>query len=311
MPLSGAVLPLRTGHRAAYWALAAVCLFWGTTYLGIRIALESFPPFTLVALRFICSGSLLLLGARLLGYELPHGRQWLESTAHGCLTVGVGTGCLVLAETHIVSSLAALFVAVGPFWNVGIEALMPGGERLHKPAIAGMLVGLAGVLILVVPDALRDGFQGPVLLGFGIIQIGACGWAIGSSLLRQHQTRANPIVSGGVQQLGAGLVFLLPAWIETHWFAAPVHWDTQGISAIAYLVVFGSIVGYSAYVYSLSHLPVAMVSIYNYVNPMVAAGLGWLFYRERFGRREFSALVVILVGVGLVKWATAQKVPRA
>jgi drug/metabolite transporter (DMT)-like permease len=307
MSLSATGPTAPSGHRAAYWALAAVCLFWGTTYLGIRIALESFPPFTLVALRFVSSGSLLLIGARLFGYEMPHGRQWLQSIWHGCLTVGVGTGCLVLAETHISSSLAALFVAVGPFWNVGVEALMPGGERLHKPAIAGMLVGLAGVLLLVVPDAMRDGLQGPVLLGFGIIQVGAFGWALGSSLLRQHQTRANPIVSGGVQQLGAGLVFLIPAWIETHWFGAPVHWDAQGIGAIAYLVVFGSIVGYSAYVYSLSHLPVALVSIYNYVNPMVAAGLGWLFYRERFGRRELLAMIVILVGVGLVKWATARK----
>jgi len=295
---------VRHPHAAAYWALAAVCLFWGTTYLGIRIALESFPPFLLVSLRFISSGALLLLGARLLGYEMPRGREWLWSALHGCLTVGVGTGGLVLAETHIASALAALFVAVGPFWNVGIETLMPRGEKLHGPAIAGMLVGLAGVLILVVPDVLNKGFRGPIWLGFAILQVSCCGWALGSSMMRHHQTRAHPVVAGGVQQLGAGLAFAVPAWVDSTVRGTAAHWDTQGILAVAYLVVFGSIVGYSAYVYSLSHLPVALVSIYNYVNPMVAALLGWLVYREPFGRRELTAMIVILVGVAIVKQVT-------
>lgn len=298
----------RQPSPSAYWALAAVCLFWGTTYLGIRIALESFPPFLLVALRFVSSGGLLLIGALLLGYEMPRGREWFWSAWHGLLTVGIGTGSLVLAETHIASGLAALFVAVGPFWNVGVEALFPKGEPLHKPAIAGMLVGLAGVLILVVPDVAREGVQGPVVLGFAILQVSCLGWAVGSSLLRQHQTRAHPVVSGGVQQLGAGLAFAIPAWIQTEWLGTPVHWDMKGIGAIAYLVVFGSIIGYSAYVYSLSHLPVALVSIYNYVNPMVAAALGWVVYREPFGGRELLAMAVILAGVAMVKWASVSKV---
>jgi drug/metabolite transporter (DMT)-like permease len=287
----------------AYWALISVCFFWGTTYLGIRVALESVPPLVLVSTRFILSGGLLLLGARLAGFPLPQGREWLWSALHGCLTVGIGTGGLVFAETHISSSLAALFVATGPFWMVAMEALVPGGEQLKRAALAGMVVGLCGVLMLVVPGLLQEGAQGPVLLGFLILQLSAAGWALGSVLMKKHQSRANPVVAGAVQQLGAGLVFALPA--ITQWHKA--HWDAQGIAAIAYLVVFGSIVGYSSYAYALRHLPTALVSIYNYVNPMVAALLGWMVYREPFGPRELAAMIVIFAGVALVKWATGRR----
>ena len=170
-----------------------------------------------------------------------------------------------------------------------------------------MLIGLAGVLILVVPDVWGKGFQGPVWLGFVILQVGCSAWALGSCLMRRHQSRAHPVVAGGVQQLGAGLAFALPAWVEVSLQPGRVHWDAQGLGALAYLVVFGSIVGYSAYVYCISRLPVALVSIYNYVNPMVAALLGWLVYSEPFGRRETLAMVVILVGVALVKRAALKQ----
>jgi drug/metabolite transporter (DMT)-like permease len=294
---------LERGHAspAAYWALAAVCFFWGTTYLGIRIALESFPPFLLMAMRFTLSGGLLLIGAKLLGYQMPQGKDWLWSAFHGLCTIGIGTGSLVWAETYVPSGLAALFVATGPFWLVGMEALVPGGEPLHKPAIAGMLVGLAGLLMLVVPGLVENGFNGPLIAGFLILQLSAAGWALGSSLLKQHQTRAHPVVAGGVQQLGAGLAFILPGLLQAH----QAHWDKQGISAIVYLAIFGSIVGYSSYVYSLRHLPVAMVSLYNYINPVVAAVFGWLVYREAFGVREAVAMGVIFVGVWMVKRSSA------
>jgi drug/metabolite transporter (DMT)-like permease len=288
---------------SAYAALTAVCFFWGTTYLAIRIALESIPPTVLMASRFCLSGSLMLVAARAMGMHLPRGRELVWSAIHGVLILGVGNGCLTYAELLIPSSLAALFIAASPFWMVGLEALAPGGERLKAITVAGMLLGLSGAAILVGPSLFREGSAGfgqgsNIWKGFLILQLGSMSWGFGSILSRRHVTRAHPIVSGAVQQLAAGLVFAVPALISR---PKPLVWDWPGIGALLWLVFFGSIVGYSAYLFALDRLPVALVSIYTYVNPIVAAFLGWLFYREPFGRREALAMAVIFIGVAVVK----------
>jgi drug/metabolite transporter (DMT)-like permease len=301
---TGVSVPNQSNTRA-WLALAAVCFFWGTTYMGIRVSLETFPPLVLLSSRFILSGSLLLLLALATGQQFPKGKEWGWSVLQGFFTIGVGTGALIFAELFLPSSLAALLVSLGPFWMVGTEALLPGGEPLHKPAIGGMLVGLAGVLILVLPGMQAGGFSGPLWTGFLILQLSCAGWAFGSSLYKRHKTDAPPIVTGAVQQLGAGLIFAIPAWLA----GGEIHWSGKGVGALLYLVVFGSMVGYSAYVYALRHLPVAVTSIYNYVNPIVAAAIGWLLYREPFGRKELAAMVVIFVGVAIVKSVTRTVTP--
>lgn len=282
----------------AYAALAAICFFWGTTYLGIRIALESFPPLALIAFRFASSGVILLAAAFFGGAHLPKGRELCISMFTGLLTCGIGTGSLVFAELWIPSGLAALIIAFSPFWMVGIEALVPGGERLRRPTVLGLLVGSAGAALLVSAGVSRETIGGATVLGFLLLQIGSVSWAFGSIYQRRQPTLAHPIVTGAIQQLTAGLAFLLPALlIPPH----PVMPSARGIAALCYLVVFGSIVGYSAYVYAMSHLRVAVVSIYSYVNPVVAVFLGWLFYREPFGLREAVAMVIIFLGVALLK----------
>src|SRR6478609_6249183 len=135
-----------------YLALVAVCFFWGTTYLGIRMALESFPPMLLVCVRYIISGSLLLGFARLRGLYLPRGRELAWACFSGVLTLAIGNGALVASETLIPSGIAGLIVTISPFWMVGVEALLPGGERLHAPTIGGMAVGLLGALLLFTPN---------------------------------------------------------------------------------------------------------------------------------------------------------------
>lgn len=252
----------------------------------------------LVSVRYILSGAVLLGAALAARAHLPSGRELVLTAAFGVIIIGIGNGCLAFAELLIPSGLAALFVTTSPFWMVGVEALVPGGDRLHGPTIAGMLVGLTGTLLLVAPSALQNGFKGPVLKGFLTLQLGCCGWAIGSILQRRHTTQAHPVVSGAVQQLATGLVFLIPAFVMK---SEPVHWNMRGIAAVIYLVTFGSIIGYSAYIYALSELPVSVVSIYNYVNPIIAVMLGWLFYREQIGVRELGAMVVIFAGVTIVK----------
>lgn len=288
----------------AYASLIAVCFLWGTTYLGIRVALESIPPLLLVSARFILSGGLLLGAALLRGIRLPSARQCLVPGLAGLLILGVGNCCLTIAELWVPSGLAALMLTVSPFWMVGIEALMPGGERLRGATVAGMVVGLAGSVLLLAPELTGARAGAGLVEGFLLLQLGCASWSFGSIYQRRKSALDHPLMSSAVQQLAAGLAFLPPALLIHKW---PAHWTLSGLAAMAYLIVFGSIVGYSAYLYALRHLPVALVSIYSYVNPVVAVALGWLFYREPFGWREAAAMAVIFAGVAMVKLASTRR----
>jgi drug/metabolite transporter (DMT)-like permease len=297
----------RHPHFQAYLALAAVCVFWGTTYLGIRIALESMAPPVLMSLRYTISGIILLAVAYFSKAHIPTGRELRYTALFGIIIIGTGTGCLVYAEEWVPSGLASVFITISPFWMIGVEALIPGGARLHGPTIAGMLVGLAGAVLLVAPDAMREGLGGPLLHGFLLLQLGCAGWALGSILQRRHQTKAHPVVSGAVQQLATGLAFAVPAlFAKPH----PSAWSARSIGAVAYLVMFGSIVGYSAYIFVLDRLPISVVSIYNYINPIIAVFLGWLFFREHIGLQEMIAMLIIFAGVALVKRYSLLPSPR-
>jgi drug/metabolite transporter (DMT)-like permease len=294
-------------HFQAYAALAAVCFFWGTTYLGIRIALESMAPQVLLGVRYTISGAILLVFAYFLGARLPKGRELWGTALYGVIIIGTGTGSLVFAEQWVPSGLAAVFVTISPFWMIGLEALIPGGDRLHGPTILGMLVGLVGTLLLVAPDAMREGFGGGVLRGFVLLQLGCAGWALGSILQRRHRARAHPVISGALQQFATGLAFLPAAVLSK---PHPSAWSARSVGAVVYLVIFGSIVGYSAYLLALERLPVSVVSIYNYINPIIAVFLGWLIFREQFGVREVIAMLIIFAGVALVKRYSLPPAPK-
>jgi drug/metabolite transporter (DMT)-like permease len=284
----------------AYVALACVCFFWGTTYAGIRMALESFSPTTLVCLRYLISGGVMLIAARFTGAHLPRGRELWLTAGWGIVTLGLGNGCLAFAEEWVPSGLAALFVTTSPFWLVGAEALAPRGEPLHWPTVRAMVIGVAGVAFLVGPAALHFDANPKVLGAFMLLQLGCAGWALGSIAQRKTASRAHPFVAGAVQQLATGLVYAIPALIRRE----PIHWSPRGIGAIIYLMIFGSIIGYSAYIYAMDRLTVAVASIYTYVNPTVAVLLGWVIFHEAFGIREAIAMAIIFLGVAMVKRAS-------
>jgi drug/metabolite transporter (DMT)-like permease len=289
----------------AYLALAAVCLFWGTTYLGIRMALESFPPATLIALRYFLSGGILLIAARLRGAHIPRGRELRNTILSGILIIGIGNGALSWAELIVPSGLASLIITVSPFWFIIFEALIPGGVKPHGPTIFGMVVGFAGACILFLPGAGATNVNLQTLTGFAILQLGCIAWCLGSILQRRQQTESHPVVTGAVQQLASSLAFVPLALVLPH---GHIVIKARAVWAVAYLVVFGSIIGYSAYAYTIARLPVAIASIYPYVNSVVAVALGWVFYREPFGMREFLAMLVIFLGIGIVKWQSARAV---
>lgn len=284
--------------EAAWWSLAAVCFFWGTTYLGIRVALEGFSPMLLLASRFLLSGSLILAFALWRKWPLPRGPALWWPVGTGLLTLGVGNYLLTVAETFIPSGLAALFITVAPFWMVGFDALIAGGDRVRPKAFIGMMVGFTGAVALVAPEAMRAGLGGNTVKGFLLLQISCAAWCLGSIIQKRRTEQAHPILVGAVQQLTVGVTAALICLIDGH---STLHASPRVFAAVLYLAVFGSIVAYSAYLYSLQHLPVAIASIYTYVNPVVAVTLGWIFYREEFGLRELGAMLVIFLGVWLVK----------
>ncbi len=262
------------------------------------MALESFPPMLLVCVRYMVSGTVMLVFSRARGLYLPKGKELAWACFSGLLTLGVGNGMLVAAETLIPSGIAGLITTISPFWMVGVDALLPGGERLHAPTIAGMAVGLAGAALLFTPDAGAGAIDHKLVIGFVLLSFGMAAWSFGSIIQRRKAGKAHPVIAGGVQQMAAGLA-MIPIALGAG--DMTIHWSTRGVSAMVYLIVFGSLVGYSAFVYAMDKLPVAIVSVYPYVNAVVAVALGWLFYREPFGWRETGAMVIIFAGVAVVK----------
>jgi len=283
---------------AAYLALGAICFFWGTVYLGIRIALEYYPPMLLMGGRFFYAGLATLLAGAVFRAKMPSRREFAVTAVNGIITLGLGIGTLAFAEQWIPSGLAAILTTTSPFWMIGVAALFPGHERPNFATFLGVLIGLGGTLLLVVPGALREGLGGAIFSSFLILQLGCAGFAVGSILERRHKTTTHPIINAAVQELATGLVFLIPGLLMHH---DPVKWTFRGVAAVAYLVVFGGIVGYSSFIYAMKHLPVALVSIYTYVNPVVAVLVGALLYNEKFGSLDIAAMIIVMAGVAVVK----------
>jgi len=263
----------------------------------------------IVSARNLLSGVIILGICAIRGVRLPRGRDLWLTCLYGSLTIGVGNGALAVSELWTPSGLASLFITTSPFWYVAMDTMLPGGERLHGPTITGLLVGFAGVLYLVAPSAraaweegsLESG--GGVVLGFLLLQFSGACWSLGSLLQRNRRQKTHPFVIAGVQQMATGLVVAVPALL------LPQHavWDERAIGATVYLAIFGGIVGYGCYMLALSRLPLAIVSTYTYVNPVVAVTLGWLVYREAFGVRELGAMAVIFLGVWMVRRAAANR----
>ena len=245
----------------------------------------------------------MLIVSRLTGAHFPRGRELWITAACGVMTIGVGTGILAVVEQWTPSGLSALFVTTSPFWLAAAEALLPGGESLHAPTIGALLVGAAGVAVLVTGGDSLSGPPGSAGLGlmasFLLLQLGSLFWALGSILQRRQTSPTHPFVSAAVQQLAAGIVYTPPALFQFH----QAHWTARATGAMLYLAVFGGIVGYSSYVFAMNRLPVPIASVYTYINPLVAVWLGWLFYREPFSTREGIGMAVIFAGVWLVKRA--------
>jgi drug/metabolite transporter (DMT)-like permease len=284
----------------AYGAWAAVCLFWGTTYLAIRVGLETLQPTLFAGLRFLVAGSILFfIMSRQRNARMPVRREWFDLGVVGMMLLGIGNGAVVWAEQWVPSGMAALLVATSPFWAAALERLQGGGERVGLRGLLGMAVGFGGLALLVGPQLFGAELNGKYLLGILIIQVGCFFWQAGSLYAKRRPTGVSPLMASSVQMLWAGLVLTLAGTLIGEW--GGMRFSARSTGAFLYLVVFGSIVAYSAYMYAIQKLPLPLVSTYSYVNPIVALVLGWLVLSEPLGWSERGAALVILLGVALVK----------
>lgn len=291
---------IRSDKALAYFAFITVCLVWGTTYLGIRIAIESLPTFLFAGMRFTIAGAILLAICAMRGERMPRGlREWGNLSFIGLLMVGVGNLAVVYAEHSISSGFAALLVATSPFWMASLEALRKEGERLTARKLAGMIIGFSGVAVLVAPEVAPGSFNRAFLLGVIAIQLGSIGWDYGSIRAKYHPVAVSPLVSAGAQMLTGGLVVTIIGSFAGEW--PRFVFTTRTFLAFSYLVVFGSILAYGAYVYALSKLRTSTVALYAYVNPAIAVVLGRAILNEPLGVRAIGAMTIILCGVALVQ----------
>ena len=288
--------------RRAYLAWAAVCLIWGTTYLAIRISLETIPPLLMASVRWIAAGGLLTLLLALRGERLPARREWPSLAILGILLLGFGNGAVVWAEQTVPSGLTAVLVATSPFWMVGFDALMPDGAAITLRRLLGLSVGFGGIVMLVWPEIHLDdggGFLGGVMAA----QIACVGWAVGSSYARKrgrgHARQENVLATAAFEMLFGGIALLVVS-LALH-ETARLTLTPRTTSALLYLIFVGAIGGFSAYAYALKHLPVATVSLYAYVNPIIAVVLGTLVLKEPFTARMIVAAVIVFGGMALVR----------
>lgn len=288
----------------AYLAYSSVCFFWGTTYLAIRIGVEVFPPALFAGLRFLVAGVLLLGVLLMLGHRLPALAELRKMAITGISLLAIANGSVVWAEQFVPSGLAALIVATVPFWMVAIDARRTDGGKLTTRKVAGMIIGFLGLIILLWPE-LRGSLDRAFLAGIVALFIAPLAWAWGSIYSKYCGLKTPPLMAAAIQMLIAGLALTLFGGLKGEF--SLLSWTTQGMAALGYLVVFGSVVGYSSYIYALDKLPAAMVSTYAYINPIVAVVLGWLVLDERLDSLMLIAMAIILAGVVLVKTASSTK----
>jgi drug/metabolite transporter (DMT)-like permease len=284
-----------------------VYVFWGSTYLGIRVAVERIPPILMAGIRFSAAGVLLLAYCALAGRDVRVTRdQFRKLAVIGVLLLSVANAVLAWAELRVPTGLAALILGVSPIWFLVIERyVVRSGETVGRAGIAGVALGIAGLVVLLYPRLAEmrsvgwlEGLAAVSLLGSSF------SWALGSVLARSWRLRLDPLVGSGWQMTIAGVANVVVGVALGQHHAA--RWDTGGVAAVVYLMVFGSWVGYSAYVWLLRHVPTAKVATYAYVNPIVAVFLGWLVLHERIDGYMIAGASIIVPAVALVTLAEAE-----
>ncbi|HUQ17989.1 MAG TPA: EamA family transporter [Gemmatimonadaceae bacterium] len=279
-------------------AFAAIYIIWGSTYLGILLAIQTIPPLLMAGTRFFIAGLILFALAKRGQYKPATLKQWRNAAIIGLLLLVGGNGAVVFSERMVPSGLAALLVAVVPIWVVLIDWARPRGKKPTLPIIGGLVLGVIGLLVLVNPfsSSSEIRFAGVILLMFGTVS-----WAGGSVLAQHIDLPKSAALATAIETLAAGVVYLTLSLIMQE----PMHLDLASVSAksiggMIFLITFGSVVAFSAYVWLLKVSTPAKVSTYAYVNPVVALLLGWTFAGESLSIRTLVASAIIISAVALI-----------
>jgi len=291
--------------KARAWAaLIAVYIVWGSTYLAIRFAIESIPPFMSAGIRFLVSGALLYLWRRLSGDPAPRKAEWRSASVIGLLLLLGGNGMLVWAEQRIPSGIASLFIATTPLWMVLIDAFRPKGMRANWLTWIGVLIGLIGTALLANPWQTHTTSPPLDPIGMGVLIFAALSWSAGSLYSRKATLPSSPLIGTGMEMLVGSLgLFVLSGLVG--------EWNQLNLSAISlrslgglvYLIVFGSWIGFVAYTWLLRNAPTPLVSTYAYINPVVAIFLGSIVAHEPLEGLEIISAAIIIGSVILITTA--------
>ena len=292
--------------KLAHLAFITVCVVWGTTYLAISVALETIPVLLVAGLRWMAAGVLMSALMLATGRGLPRPAMWGPLLLLGFLMNVVGNGFVVYAQQHVASGLTAVLIATTPFWSALVERLLPQGERFSKRALLGLGFGFSGIVVLVWPEMTNGGASGRAfVLGVIAIQLACVGWVIGTSYARRHELGDNPFRSTALQMVFSGTMLLAAATINGDWQRLTL--TPRTLTAMAYLSIAGSLVAYSAYIYAIQHLPLSLVSLYAYINPIIAVTLGTLLLSEPFSTRVAVSAALVLAGT----WVVGRSRPAA
>ncbi len=285
----------------AWIALIAVYIVWGSTYLAIRFAVETIPPFLTAGVRFLVAGSLLYIWQRLSGVPAPKKVEWRSAAIIGLLLLLGGNGLLNWAETRIPSGIASLFIATVPLWMVLMDALRSRGSRTNWLVWVGVLVGFAGAVLLANPWQSHTASTALDPLGIGVLIFAAISWSIGSLYSRSAPLPRSPLIGTAMEMLVGSLGLFVIATLAGEWghlhFAAI---SMRSLGGLVYLIIFGSGIGFVAYTWLLRNAPTPIVSTYAYVNPVVAILLGSFIGREPLETIEIISAVIIITGVMII-----------
>jgi drug/metabolite transporter (DMT)-like permease len=280
-------------------AFAALYVIWGSTYLGILYAIETIPPFLMAGARFLIAGVMLYTFALARGAPAPSRKQWRSAAIVGGLLLLVGNGAVVWAELTVPTGVVSLIVATVPIWMVLFEWIRTRGVRPRNVVFAGLGLGLVGIALLIGPAAVGDG-PFPVA-GALVVMVGSLGWAAGSIYSRGADLPKEPLLTTGMQMLAGGALLVVFGTL----LGEVRQLDVGAISGrswggLIYLITFGSLIGYTSYIWLLRVTTPARVSTYAYVNPVVAVALGWAFAGETITGRILLAAAVIIAAVALI-----------
>ena len=292
--------------KAKVWiALIAVYVVWGSTYLAIRFVVESIPPFFSAGVRFLISGAILYIWRRSQGDPAPSRQQWLAAAVIGLFLLLGGNGALVWAEQLIPSGIASLFIATTPLWMVLIDSLRPGGHNPGWLTWLGVLLGLAGIVLLVAPWQSAPGSVSSLdPLGVAACLFAAFSWTLGSLYSRQAPLPASPLLYTGMEMLAGCAGLFLMSGVTGEWGQLDLAAiQPRSLWGLAYLITFGSLVGFVSYTWLLRNAPTPLVATYAYVNPLVAILLGVLFAGETLTAWVVLSALIIIGSVVLINYA--------